>query len=241
MLAQYLQRKQLPLARLALSTLVELSPSHPKRSEYEGWIEMLGKELEQSKRADAALTAGRAALARRDFAAARRELENVARDDPSGKRSGAFADELDRAEREAGQQAEVERLTRDLEKALAEQRIADAGRLVDELSRFDVPRVTLDYYRERVQEFRSADQLQEKVNSVEWLYRKHVEDKDWIRAREAASELAQAFPSSSRAAQMFSEIERLETAHRRELAVEQGVRQVETFIEQGRPPRPSSR
>ncbi|HET9208999.1 MAG TPA: protein kinase, partial [Thermoanaerobaculia bacterium] len=154
-LGQYLQRKQLPLARLALSTLIELSPSHPKRSEYEGWIEMLGKELEQSKRADAALTAGRAALARRDFAAARRELENVARDDPSGKRAEAFADELDRAEREAGQQAEVERLTRDLETALAEQRIADAGRLVDELSRFDVPRVTLDYYRERVQEFRS--------------------------------------------------------------------------------------
>jgi serine/threonine protein kinase len=232
-LTQYLQRKQLPLARLALSTLAELSPSHPKRSEYEGWIEVLGKELEQSKRADAALTAGRAALARRDFAAARRELENVARDDPSGKRAEGFADELDRAEREAGQDAEVERRMRDLEKALAEQRIADAGRLVDELSRFDVPRVTLDYYRERVQEFRSADQLQEKVNSIEWLFRKHVDDKDWFRAREAAGELAQAFPSSPRTAQMYSEIERLETAHRRELAVEQGVRQVETFIEQG--------
>ncbi|HJX27986.1 MAG TPA: hypothetical protein VJ885_08735, partial [Thermoanaerobaculia bacterium] len=182
---------------------------------------------------EAALTAGRAALARRDFAAARRELENVARDDPSGKRAEAFADELDRAQRDAGQEAEVERLTRDLEKALAEHRIADAGRLVDELSRFDVPRVTLDYYRERVQEFRSADQLQEKVNSIEWLYRKHLEDREWLRAREAAGELAQAFPSSPRSSQMYAEIERLETAHRRELSVEQGVRQVETFIEQG--------
>lgn len=232
-LSQYLQKKQLPLARMALETLIELSPSHPKRGDYEGWIEMLGKELEQTKRADAALTAGRAALSRRDFAAARRELENVARNDPSGKRAEAFADELERAEREAGQAAEVERLTRDLEKALAEQRIADASRLVDELSRFDVPRVTLDYYRERVQEFRSADQLQEKVDRVEWLYRKHLQDKEWLRAREAAGELAQAFPSSPRSGQMYAEIERLETAHRRELAVEQGVRQVETFIEQG--------
>jgi hypothetical protein len=32
---------------------------------------------------------------------------------------------------------------------------------------------------------------------------------------------------------MYSEIERLESIHRRQQAVEQGVRQVETFIEQG--------
>ena len=52
-------------------------------------------------------------------------------------------------------------------------------------------------------------------------------------AREAASDLQRAAPSSPRAAQMFSEIERLEAAHRREQSVEQGVRQVEAFIEQG--------
>ena len=32
---------------------------------------------------------------------------------------------------------------------------------------------------------------------------------------------------------MFSEIERLEAKHRRQQAVEQGVRQVEGFVEQG--------
>ena len=232
-LTQYLQRKQLPLARLALETLNELSPAHPKRGDYEGWIEMLTKELEQDKRADAALTAGRAALARGDFAAARRELENAARNDPSGKKSGAFADELERADREAGQQAEMGHHTRALEKALTEHRLADAERLLEEISRFDVPRVTFDSYRERVQEARNADQLQEKVKSIEWIYRKHVEDRDWFRAREAASDLQRAAPSSPRAAQMFSEIERLETTHRRELAVEQGVSQVEAFIEKG--------
>jgi hypothetical protein len=232
-LTQYLQRKQLPLARLALESLIELSPSHPKRGDYEGWIEMLGKEAEQEKRAEAALSAGRAALARGDFAAARRELETAARNDPSGKKSGAFADELERAERESSQQVEVARRTREIEKALAEHRFADAERLLGEVSLFDLPRVTIDAYRERFQEARNADQLQEKVKSIEWIYRKHVEDKDWFRAREAASDLQRAAPSSQRSAEMFSEIERLEAAHRRELAVEQGVRQVEAFIESG--------
>jgi serine/threonine protein kinase len=232
-LAQYLQRKQLPLARLALQTLAELSPSHPKRADYEGWIEMLAKEVEQDKLAESALTAGRAALARRDLAAARRELENAARHDPSGKKSGVFAEELDRAEREASQDAQVEHLMRDVDKALAEHRIADAGRLMDELSRFDVPRVTLDAYRERVDEARNSNQLQEKVKSIEWIYRKHIQEKDWFRARETAADLDRAIPASPRAAQMFAEVERLESVYRRELALEQGVRQVEAFVEQG--------
>jgi hypothetical protein len=36
---------------------------------------------------------------------------------------------------------------------------------------------------------------------------------------------------------MFAEVERLEAVYRRELALEQGVRQVETFIEQGDAPK----
>jgi serine/threonine protein kinase len=232
-LGQYLQRKQLPLARLALETLTELLPDHPKRADYEGWIEMLGKEVEQDKRVEAALAAGRAALARRDLAAARRELEIAARNDPSGKKSAALADELERADREASQDAEASRRMRDLEKALADHRLADADRLVEELSHYDVPRVTLDSFRERVQEARNADQLQEKVKSIEWIYRKHIQERDWFRAREAASDLERAAPSSPRVAQMFSEIERLESTHRREQSVEQGVRQVEAFIEKG--------
>ncbi|HBL28857.1 MAG TPA: hypothetical protein DD490_18645 [Acidobacteria bacterium] len=232
-LGQYLQRKQLPLARLALETLAELQADHPKRKDYEGRIASLAKEIEQDKRVEAALTAGKEALARRDHAAARRELESAARNDPSGTKTAAFAAELDRAEREAGRDAEAGRLMRDLEKALAEQRIADANRLLGELSAFDVPRITLDSFRERVQEVRSADQREERVKSLEWIYRKHIQDKDWFRAREAAADMDRADPAHPRAQQMFAEIEQLEATHRRELAVEQGVRQVETFLEKG--------
>ncbi|HEY7213245.1 MAG TPA: serine/threonine-protein kinase, partial [Thermoanaerobaculia bacterium] len=74
-LAGYLQRKQLPLARLALETLLEVKPDHPKRGEYEGRLRLLAEESEKVKRAEAALATGRAALERRDLKAARRELE----------------------------------------------------------------------------------------------------------------------------------------------------------------------
>jgi Tfp pilus assembly protein PilF len=232
-LNQYLQRKQVPLARLALETLCELSPAHPKRAHYEGWLGMLAEEVERDKRAEAALAAGRAALARKDLKAARRELENIARSDPSGKRAEVFNGELEAAEREARQDAEAEEHVRRLEKALAEHRVADAERELAGIAKLDLPRVTLDSYRQRVAEARSLNAQQEKASRLEWLFRKHLEERDWFRARETAVEMGQTFPGSARSTEMFAEAERLEAEHRKEQAVEQGVRQVEAFVAQG--------
>jgi len=232
-LTQYLQRKQLPLARLALETLVELAPGHPKRPDYEAWVAMLAKEVEQDKRAETALAAGRAAVARKDFKAARQELENMARYDPAGKLSEAFSNELETAASQARQETTAEERMRSLEKALTEHRVNDAERDLDELSRLGLARVTFDFYRERVAEARSRNQQQESVARLEWIYRKLVTERDWQGAREAAHELGVAAPASPRAAEMFAEIDRLEAAQRHEQAMEQGVKQVETFVEQG--------
>jgi serine/threonine-protein kinase len=232
-LTQYLQRKQLPLARLALDALVELSPGHPKRADYQAWVDLLAKEAEQDKRAEAALAAGRAALARKDFRAARLELENVARNDPAGKRSESLAAELEAAERQARQETSVEQRTRSLEKALAEHRVNDAERDLEELSHLGLARVTVDFYRERVAEARSRNDQQETLARLEWIYRKHLGERDWLSARETAQELGSSFPASPRAAEMFAEVDRLEAGQRREQAVEQGVKQVEAFVEKG--------
>lgn len=97
-LTNYLQKKQLPLARLALETLLELDPTHPKRADYESWIGRLGDEAEKDKRAQAALVAGREAIARQDWKAARRELETVIQNDSLGKRAEALGRELEEAE-----------------------------------------------------------------------------------------------------------------------------------------------
>jgi outer membrane PBP1 activator LpoA protein len=232
-LTQYLQRKQLPLARLALETLTELSPAHHKRTDYESLVGLLAQEVEQDKRVDAALAAGRAAMARKDFKAARQELENMARSDSAGQRSEAFAAELEAAERQARQESSVEERTRSLEKALAEHRVNDADRDLQELSQLGLARVTFDYYRERVSQARSRNDQQETLARLEWIYKKHLGERDWLGARDAAGEIGKSFPSSPRAAEMFSEIQRLEAEHRHGQAVEQGVRQIEGFVETG--------
>ena len=232
-LNQYLQRKQLPLARLALETLLEIRPDHPKRADYEGWIQLLADEAEKAKRAEAAFAAGREALARGDFQAARRELETIARNDTQGKRTEAFNDELERAEREIRENAEIEQRRKRFEELIAVHRVVEAREELDALSKLDVPRITLDFYREQLSEARAGIQKEEQDAVFARRYRQTVEDHNWFAAREVAQELGKAQPGSPRAAAMFAEVERLEAIHRRQQAVEQGVRQVEAFIQQG--------
>ncbi len=232
-LTSYLQRKQLPLARLALETLLEIRPDHPKRADYEGWIQLLADEAERAKRAEAAFAAGREAIARRDFQAARRELETIARNDAQGKRTEAFNDELERAERESRENAEIEQRRKRFEELIAAHRVVDAKEELDALSKLDVPRITLDFYREQLAEARAGIQKEEQDAVFARRYRQAVEEHNWFAAREVAQELGKAQPGSPRAAAMFAEIGRLEAIHQRQQAVEQGVQQVETFIRQG--------
>ena len=232
-LINYLQKKQLPLARLALESLLEIQPTHPKRADYEGWIGLLVDEAEKSKRAGAALAAGREALARKDFRAARRELEAIARDDPTGKRGEAFSHELEAAERAAQEGAEIDRRKRRFEELLAARRSVEAAAELDALAKLDVSRVTLDFLREKLAEDRERSQREEVEAGFEQRYRQKLADHDWFAAREIAQELGKAVPASPRAAAMFAEIGRLEAIHHRQQAVEQGVRQVEAFIDQG--------
>ncbi|HEY4575883.1 MAG TPA: hypothetical protein VIJ26_18025, partial [Thermoanaerobaculia bacterium] len=232
-LTNYLQRKQLPLARLALETLLEIHPDHPKRADYEGWIQLLADDAEKAKRAEAAFAAGREALAHRDFQAARRELETIARNDAGGKRTEAFNDELERAERETRENAEIEQRRKRFEELIAAHRVVEAREELDAIAKLDVPRITLDFYREQLAEARAGIQKEEQDAVFARRYRQAVEEHDWFAAREVAQELGKAQPGSPRAASMFAESERLEAIHRRQQAVEQGVQQVETFIRQG--------
>jgi serine/threonine protein kinase len=236
-LTNYLQKKQLPLARLALETLLELAPDHPRRADYQDRIAHLAEEVEKDKRAEAALAAGREALARKDLMAARRELETVVRNDTSGKRAESLARDIETAERETRQGEEFETRKRRFEELLAALRVVEAEGELAALARLDVPRVTLDFYRERLAEVRGKIRQEERVGVLEMRYRDALKDRSWLAAREVAHELGNADPQSRRAAEMLAEVDRLEGEERRRQAVEQGVRQVETFVEQGDAPK----
>lgn len=232
-LANYVQRKQLPLARLALETLAELDPQSPKRAEHEAALARLSQELEQEKRAAAALDAAREALARKDLQAARRELEVVAKNDPSGRKAASLRSDLEAAEREARTVAELDERRRRFDEMLKEHRVRDAEQELEALSQLDIPRVTLSFYRERLDEMKSLVAREERVSFLEMRFRKHLEDHDWFAAREDAAEMGQTVPASPRSAEMFAHVERLEADWRRQQSVEQGVRQIEDFIQKG--------
>ncbi len=232
-LANYIQRKQLPLARLALETLSELDPQNPKQAERESALGRLAQEIEKEKRAVAALAAGREALARKDLPGARRELETVLRDDLSGKRSAMLREEVEAAEREVRTGAELDERSRRFETLLAERRIRDAEEELQALSQLDISRVTLAVYQDRLRDVQGLVNREERVSFMEMRFRKQLEDHDWPAAREGASEMGRLIPESPRAAEMFSHVDRLEADFRRQQSVEQGVRQVEEFVQKG--------
>ncbi|MFL6290962.1 MAG: protein kinase domain-containing protein [Thermoanaerobaculia bacterium] len=232
-LANYIQRRQLPLARLALETLAELDPQSPKRAEHEAALARLSQELEQEKRAAAALEAGREALSRKDVQAARRELEVVIRNDPSGKKAASLRADVEAAEREARTGVELDERRRRFDEMLKEHRVRDAEQELEALSQLDIPRVTLSFYRERLDEMKSLVAREERVSFLEMRFRKHLEDHDWFAAREDAQEMEKTVPASPRAAEMFGHVERLESDYRKQQSLEQGVRQVEDYIQKG--------
>jgi serine/threonine protein kinase len=195
-LAGYLQKKQLQLARLALETLLELQPDHPKRAEYEGKIGAVGDEAQRAKRAEAALAA-------------------------------------ERAEREVRENAEGERRRKHFEELLAAHRVVEAKAELDALSRLDIPRVTLDFLREQLAEARAGIRWEEAEAVFEQRYRQSLQDHNWAAAREVAQEIGQHPQGRKRAEAIFAEVDRLEAVQHRQQAIEQGVQQVQTFIDQG--------
>jgi serine/threonine protein kinase len=231
-LAGYIQKKQLQLARLALDTLLELEPGHPRKAEYRNAVDGIGREKEHEKRFDAALAAGREAIARRDFKTANRELEALLKSDPTGERAGAFHVELEAAERAARRESELDGHLRRLETLIAERKVEEAEKELGQLAGLEVTRLTLDLYRERLDGVRSRIEQERHEVTYEGRYRKAVQARDWFTAREVAVELERAAPASPRAAAMFAEVERLDAEDRRRKSIEQGVRQVETFLGQ---------
>jgi eukaryotic-like serine/threonine-protein kinase len=232
-LRRYLERKQLPLARLALETLLELTPRHPNRADYESWVTLLADEVEQDRRAEIALAAARAAIVRRDFAKARQELDLVRRNDLSGERAEALERELEDVEQGLRQGADFERHKQRLDELLAARKLPEAEREIEQLAGLGLSNFTLDSYRERLRETRLATDQERQTAPIEKRYREVLQARDWFAAREAAMEMESIAPASPRAAAMYGEVERLESIHKHQQAAEQGVHQVEAFLEKG--------
>jgi serine/threonine protein kinase len=229
----YLGKRQLALARFALESLLEQMPGYPKRSEVEARISALAEELERDRKIDDVLEQGRAALARGDLRAARGQVEIVRRIGGSAERSAPLEEAIAAAEREDRDSIDFAARRRRLETLLASRKIAEAERELADLARLDVPKVTLDAYRERIDAARATLGTEALAAELARRAGDAIVAKDFLAARSAAHELNRLPEGVAQGAELLAEIDRAETAHRRHESIEQGVRQVEAFLTQG--------
>ncbi len=233
-LETYLTKRQLPLARFALQSLLDLAPQLAERESYEQRIAALAESLDRAAKVSSTLQEGREALGRGDLREARRLLEILLKIDPERSGYEALRQELAAADREDRDAVDLAARRRRIEALLAAGKVEDAQRELDELARLGVPRVTVASFQERVDAVRLELEVRGAATRLDAAFRHAVANRDWLAAREAAQDHARFVPESSRSAEMYAEIDRLEAAHRREAGIEQGVRQVETFLAQGK-------
>jgi serine/threonine protein kinase len=229
----YLAKRQLALARFALESLLEQMPAYPKRSELEARISALAEDLERDRKIDDVLEQGRAALTRGDLRTARGQVEIVRRIGGSAERAAPLEEAIAAAEREDRDSIDFAARKRRLETLLTNRKITEAERELADLARLDVPKVTLDAYRERIDAARATLGTEARAAELARRAEDAIVAKDFLAARSAAQELNRLPDGAGQGAGLLAEIDRAETAHRRHEAIEQGVRQVEAFLAQG--------
>ena len=233
MLTRYIQQRKKPLAELALQTLAEIAPHHPRRVEYEAWVADLDEELALERKIKQQLDDGRAALRRDDLGTAEQHLGALHKLAPDSSATGQLAADIAAAAQGQALSAGIDRAKQRLEELLAGGRLDDAEKQMEQLGRMDVPKVTIDFLRQRLEDGRR--QLRERAESEELVsvFDRHLAAHDWPNAREVAQRFGQRFPTSTRAAELFKRVNDLEAAQRRQQSIDEGLATLEKFIGYG--------
>lgn len=228
LLTRYLKAKQQRLAALALDSLLDLYPNHPRRDDYQSWVGLLDQEVARDSRVAEAVAVGRESIAAGDFKRARRQAAALKRLDTDGDAAEAFDQELARAESENESEQEVGRHRATFHRLVAAGDFAAAERQLEDLGD-RLPRVALRALEGELEEGRQRH--------VEAGYQERLADRlaanDWNGARAIAREMAEDLPASSRPAEMIAEIDLREEGNRRISAIRQGEQQIEKLIADG--------
>ncbi len=230
MLVRFIQQRQKPLAGLALETLVDLAPDHPRRSDYETWVADLDQELELQQKAQRRLDAGRAALRQGDLAQAEKHLATLRKLDADGPAAQQLAADLANAAQGQAESAGIERVKQELERLLASGELEVAEQQMELLSVMDVPKVTIGLLRKRLEEVRRLLRERAEAEEMVAVFDRHLAAHDWPNARETAQRFGQRWPSSRRATELFNRVNELEAADRRQQSIDEGLAALERFI-----------
>ncbi len=230
MLIRYIQQRKKPLAELALATLAEIAPNHPRRAEYQTWVADLDQEMALERKIQQQLEDGRAALRRDDLATAEKHLGKLHKLDPDSPATSQLAANIAAAAQGQALSAGIERAKQRLEELLAAGRLDEAEQQMEQLGRMDVPKVTIDFLRKRLEDGRR--QLRDRAEAEELVsaFDRYLAAHDWPNAREVAQRFGQRFPTSTRSAELFKRVNDLEAMERRQQSIDEGLAALERFI-----------
>jgi len=233
MLERYLLERQQTLANMALDTLLELYPNHPKRDDYASWVGMLADQAHQQDQAEEAFAQGRKALDQGDLATVRQRLTEVEDSDLSGKLAGTLLSELREAEKVAERREAVDLHQRRFEELLEAGSVDEAASSLEALARSGANRVTIDLFRDRLLEAEQEVAERRAAQPFEDGWAAAMKKGSWEVARETALEMEVALPTSSRPGEMFAEVTCRQAEEEKNDAVAAGIRAFDRFLEAG--------
>ncbi len=231
MLIRYIQQRKKPLAEIALATLVEIAPHHSRLADYKTWVADLDQELALEQKVQQQLDGGLAALRRHDLARAEEHLETLRKLDADSPETEQLAADITAAAQGQARSAGIERAKGRIEELLASGRLDEAEQQIEQLGHMDVPKVTIDFLRQRLRDGRRQVRDRAEAEKLVSVFEDHLAARDWPNAREVAQRFGKRFPA--RAAELFKRVNDREAADRRQQSVEEGLAALERFIAQG--------
>lgn len=234
MLIGYIQQRKKKMAVLALETLLELAPDHPRAGDYRVWVGDLDQEVALQKRIDEQARAVRAALHAGDVEGARRALGSLERLDPQGRTTEELQGEIDAGERGRAESADIGRMKQRIEELLERGEVDAAESEITALAQHDLPKITLDFLRKRLADTRRKVREEAERQALHIRFQRHLEARDWRAARELAQRFGERFPESQEGAQLFHQVSEHEGRERRQQSLEQGLSTLESFIAGGK-------
>lgn len=231
MLERYIQDGKKPLAELALATLLELAPQHPRRDEYRLWVGEIDLEMENRARVEAGLAQVRQAIESGDAGAAQGALGKLRRLDADA--ADAATGELAEIERKRAEDAIIETRKRRIEDLLMADDVNSAEEEIDGLAQSAVPKVTLDFLRRRLADRRAELRSQAELQSLGSVFEQHLRRRHWQSARDVARVVVEQFGDAERASRMLATVDHHETSERRRRSVDHGIATLERFLEAG--------
>ena len=232
MVEQYLALGQQRLAELALVSLSEIAPDHPELDELWQRVRTMAAQQLEKQTLQQMLDGAMRLVAAGDVEAARAELPLLEERDAVAARKLSQA--IDARDREMETSVKVDKLREDIEKLIDTDRLVEAEEILDELTRFEVPKVVVDVYRNRLQERRLELAQRTTSELIEARFEQAVGDEAWNVARRLARDLEVLMPESSRPGEMLALVSEREAEVSKRRSINEGIAQLESFISKGR-------